>query len=193
MTFPPFVNDSPVLPEEAITWNHIGSEVEAWAVRNFGQSPPFQPLLGLFEEIGEFYQAGAEVLSTKRHEMLVDAIGDQCVYALNLCAKVGIDFGRDVANTQVQTVTVRELLGVIGALSHAELKNNQGIRGMTYDQRRFQMRVALNVWFRWACNMCSALDLPRPIACTLRVWEEVKLRDWKKNPDGPPTGPAVSP
>jgi len=160
-----------------MTWDLLQKEVSAWAVRNFGDTPAWMPMLGLVEEVGEYL--AAEVVGNQA-EML-DAIGDQTIYVLNLCEKVGIKFG-DITGPP-QELDAKELLGVLGVGCQAILKNAQAIRGFTWDKRRERMLVCLSMWHRWVASECQnygmVVDLRQVVD---GVWAKVKLRDWVKNP-----------
>lgn len=166
-------------------WNILQNEINTWATKNFGQNPAWQPTLGVIEEVAEF-MAALEMQpcpDNARTSAIADALGDQCVYALNLCEKVGLNFGDDIAvDCQPQDLTERELIGVLGVMCRAILKNAQGIRAMDFQQRRENIRVALTVWFRWAEFQAGRYKTGDMWQVVSETWESVRKRDWTKNP-----------
>lgn len=175
-------------------WSILQQEVSLWALHNFGVQGAWQPMLGLTEEIGEFIaarvvygqQLAAGIGGILHHgpsvAALEDAIADQCIYALNLAQICGIHFEKNVSSELAEPLTDAELFGAIALASRAVLKHAQGIRGYGDAKRSVEVSVALALWFRWASHQTKEFDL-RPIMwSTSSVWEEVKRRDWKKNP-----------
>lgn len=76
------------------------------------------------------------------------------------------------------------ILGVIeevGELAHAYLKRAQGIRG-TQEQHTENMQDAVGDVVIFLMDFCTrhGFDLEEIIETT---WEEVKQRDWEKNPE----------
>lgn len=77
------------------------------------------------------------------------------------------------------------LLGVqeeVGELAHAFLKREQGIRG-TKQEHDEAIRDAVADIVIFLMDFCSAsgIDLEAQVAAT---WEQVRLRDWRKDPAG---------
>lgn len=73
-------------------------ELSDWATNNFPDSPPYHPLLGVGEEVGELFHAhlkreqrirGSEEV---HHAKAKDAIGDIVIYLLDYCRKMGYSF-----------------------------------------------------------------------------------------------------
>lgn len=79
------------------------------------------PLLGLVEEMGEFYEATS-------NEQEIDALGDIGIYLCDYVNREDLTFAKcfqeDVGVIEVP------LASAIGKLSHCVLKRFQGIRGM---------------------------------------------------------------
>lgn len=86
--------------------SRIQAENKEWAWRNFGDAeaiPPWQPLLGAVEEIGELAHA-----YLKRHqgirvnedhdEAIKDAIGDIVIYLMDFCNRQNLDLELCVIN-----------------------------------------------------------------------------------------------
>ena len=77
------------------------------------------------------------------------------------------------------------LLGVseeVGELCHAYLKRTQAIRNS--EDHDAKLRDAVGDLVIYLCDFCSCegIDLEDVVN---QVWQEVRRRDWKKNPDGP--------
>lgn len=151
-------------------------------------------MLGLTEEIGEFIaarvvygqQLAAGIGGILHHgpsvAALEDAIADQCIYALNLAQICGIHFEKNISSELAEPLIDAELFGAIALASRAVLKHAQGIRGYGDAKRSVEVSVALALWFRWASYQTKEFDLRPILWSTSSVWEEVKRRDWKKNP-----------
>ncbi len=168
-------------------WDNLQSETAAWASKNFGANPPWQPMMGLVEEVGEFMSvderptliSNASYLRAER----IDALGDQAIYVLNLCEKVGMNFSGTISGDPPADLTDRELVGALALGCHAVLKNSQGIRGMTVERMRDQLRIALGLWFGWAQEQTRDYGLPDMLTITKGVWEQVRKRNWVQDPE----------
>ena len=170
-----------------MNWEELQKDISNWALANFGQQDAWQPMLGLGEEIGEYMAARHNRSNRGNEDMgaeMRDAIADQAIYVLNLCEICGINFA-DIAVISVEPhhISDGELLGVLGLCNRAVLKNFQGIRGYTYNQRRDHLQVSLTVWYRWALHQVSYYKLGEVLAIVQAVWAEVRKRNWKKNPE----------
>lgn len=161
-------------------WDELQSDVVAWATKNFGDNPIWQPMLGLVEEVGEYFVA---INNGGSRSEMEDALGDQCVYALNLCEKAGISFSEDIATKEDRKyIKPDELLVALALSSRAILKNAQGIRNFTWETRRDYLRLHLGFWYQWACWEAISHSMPSLLTITRQVWAEVRKRDWVKNP-----------
>ncbi len=162
-----------------MTWAKLQREVSDWAARNFGENPPELLMLGIIEEIAEFFDP-----ANLSRESLCDALGDQAIYALNLCDKVGLDFAKDIANdlNQPQHFHERQMLGFLGLGCRAILKHAQGIRGMDSDARRAHLNMTVALWFRWAQGVAETYALPPMLDIVEDTWAKVQKRDWRKRP-----------
>lgn len=166
-------------------WDKLQVDIAVWATHNFGDNPAWQPMLGLIEEIGEFYaaeeNAGNSLTHSQRKLQMEDAIGDQTVYALNLASKVGLNFYTDVIyDNYPQSLTAKELLGCLGLACHAVLKNAQGIRNMTNDHRKDKLKICLSMWYRWACSQVSRYQMGPIGKIVETTWQAVSQRNWAK-------------
>lgn len=172
------------------TWPQLQQEVTAWAFRNFGAQAAWQPMLGLIEEVGEFLAHRENPMfdtsGRSAHNLpeMEDALADQAIYALNLCDICGIKFGPDIVLFHSpEFLSDAQLLGALAAACHAVLKEAQGIRGYDRTKRREEVGVALALWYRWASAQHLTFRLRPLLDCTTIVWEQVRKRDWAKNPD----------
>ncbi len=82
-------------------------EQAAWAERNFGKTPSWQPLLGAVEELGELAHAHLKTAQKIRTEenhgaKKIDAIGDIVIYLVDYCTREGIDMEAAIAATWAQ-------------------------------------------------------------------------------------------
>jgi len=72
-------------------------EVAEWGDRNFPKSTPYQPLLGLAEEVGELSHAhlkgeqGLRHTPLEIHRMKKDAVGDILIFLAHYCHKNNFD------------------------------------------------------------------------------------------------------
>jgi len=170
-------------------WQELQAEIAAWALHNFGVQGAWQPQLGLIEEVGEFLavvtSADLNLASiARRRDDMADALGDQCIYALNLAHIAGVAFREQVAtdSNQSQLLTGHELLGALALGCHAVLKHAQGIRGMDDTRRADHLVISLGMWYRWAQAQCDTFGLPPLLDITNGIWAEVRRRDWRRNP-----------
>ena len=76
----------------------VVNEVWVWARYNFGSNvPPYQPLLGAVEELGELAHAqlkGEQVIRqyAESTDQKIDAIGDIVIYLIDYCNRSGLSF-----------------------------------------------------------------------------------------------------
>jgi len=88
-----------------MTLDQLQSEVEEWTAKNFPNTKPYQPLLGVQEEVGELSHAHLKMEqsirgTTEQHENAKrDAIGDIVIYLADYCNKNRINFQQAVALT----------------------------------------------------------------------------------------------
>ena len=88
----------------SIQLRHLQREAKDWQTKNFKKQKPYQPLLGIVEEVGELAHAhlkqeqgirkGEDFLGQK-----VDAIGDVIVFLAHYCNLSGIDLENAVYYT----------------------------------------------------------------------------------------------
>ena len=77
----------------------IQKEQEEWAGRNFPNRKLHQPILGATEEVGELAHAylkmeqGIRGTKAEHEAAMKDAVGDCCIFLMDLCNQMGWDFG----------------------------------------------------------------------------------------------------
>lgn len=171
------------------------AEVGAWSRRNFGGNdvnPPHRSLLGIVEELGELTWA---VENDTAFEDMADAMGDAMVYAADYCDRNGLDLQRIVGSfaalkefglaSEVVSCAgsldgcFRSLLVHVGELSHAHLKQEQGIRTNENHAARSKAALRRIVELIATVAVLKGIDFEEAVAST---WERVSKRDWKANP-----------
>lgn len=76
----------------------IQREQNSWSKKNFGNSPPYRPVLGVCEEAGELahhqlkMEQGIRGSRAEHLSGMYDSIGDIAVYLLQVCNNHGWDF-----------------------------------------------------------------------------------------------------
>jgi NTP pyrophosphatase (non-canonical NTP hydrolase) len=73
-----------------------------WQKHNFPDGKPYQPLLGVSEEVGELAHAHLkheQGIRDVKQEDKDDAVGDIIIYLADYCNKNGIDMQRTVIKT----------------------------------------------------------------------------------------------
>ena len=88
-----------------VSLKQLQRESKEWQLRNFGEHPGWQPLMGAVEELGELAHAHLKneqgIRGTRDEHKLakVDAIGDIIIYLADYCNQEGIDFEQAVSET----------------------------------------------------------------------------------------------
>jgi NTP pyrophosphatase (non-canonical NTP hydrolase) len=79
-----------------------------WLAHNFPDQKPYQPLLGLAEEVGELAHAHLKAEQNIREaadcmieprELMVDAVGDIFIYLMSYCNSNGLDLELCIEDT----------------------------------------------------------------------------------------------
>lgn len=85
----------------------LQKQQKKWAIKNFGEIPSWQPLIGVVEEIGElahsYLKRAQGIRNNEDHNAGIrDAIGDIVVYLADFCNREGIDFEETVRDVWVK-------------------------------------------------------------------------------------------
>lgn len=87
------------------TIKKLQAEIDAWATKNFGKRLPYQPLLGIQEEVGELSHSflkkeqGIRGTAEEHDAGIYDAVGDIFIYLCDFCNCNGIDLSECVEQT----------------------------------------------------------------------------------------------
>ena len=168
----------------------VQDEQATWSWENFGEQPDVNPLLGIGEELGEFYEA------TKSKDKL-DALCDVAIYSMdyatrrrwNLAHLVEAHSPLIADNPTVQAMAISDcpLMVALGRLNHAHLKEAQGIRGDASVHQTAAKEALAAIFLECAAEFyvlpqASKLSFVEAISI---VWSRVvEKRNWKKNPGG---------
>ncbi len=164
-----------------MNWDQFQCEVYEWSVDNFGDQSYINPLLGIIEEIGEYW----ETYENGDVEDRKDAIADCLVFMADFTARKEIKMSlviqcADEWNSQSFASASVQSIILVGRLCHYVLKDNQGIRsdGVTQDHLITCLGDVVHY-----CKSRSSLVLYDELLeqIVLPVWNKVKKRDWKKN------------
>jgi NTP pyrophosphatase (non-canonical NTP hydrolase) len=174
-------------------WDAFQDENARWATANFPGAigHPEQPMVGIFEELGEL----AEAIELKDRDKAVDATADVAIYAIDFCNKLSISAAEvfaeaaasaaadDVDEEQESSVFSR-LMALVGRLSHHWLKKEQRIR--RNEDHDLGARKALVGILAIAWDVHD--EVRHEPTCTYPetiwgVWQRiVSKRDWAKYP-----------
>lgn len=147
-----------------ITLERLQTEVSEWSHRNFPGNKPHHPLLGIVEEFGELAISGTL-------ESSEDAIADAAIYLADYCGRNNVQLRDDPDAINPYAVA---------ALCHYHLKGEQGIRYTPEHVERFRQQSVNEV-----VKLLKLQASQRGIdfyAAVDKVWQNVKQRDWQKNP-----------
>lgn len=166
----------------------IQDEQVSWQQHNFPDRPSWVPLMGVGEELGELIDA---VLPLDIH----DAIGDTVIYLADYCTSQNINLSStylsifDHKNTDSPLHSSRKLYFIspdkaiwiaYSQLCHAHIKEFQQIR-LTENHVATRIKAIMSIMYQLD-NIAIILGWTlEDIVFT--VWERVKTRDWKKNPN----------
>ena len=82
--------------------NELQSAAMRWATKNFPNAKPYQPLLGIAEEVGELCHAHLKAeqgIRNATYEDKVDAVGDIVIFMLHYCNLNNIDLETAIKDT----------------------------------------------------------------------------------------------
>lgn len=184
-------------PTEVTDLIAFQEEHRAWSLRNFGATPPYYPLLGVIEELGELSEAGAlledlpsdDPAVAQAQADLVDAVGDIAIYICDVCNKRLWSF-EELWNERVALYEAvpakykRTCSATQGRLAHHQLKGDQNIRGGTEHQAA-ELRKLLGVVLYQLEDGLDDQQLTDVTVLSILAdtWGRVSKRDWVKNPN----------
>jgi len=162
-----------------LTFDEFQEEVHTWSLQNFGEQPSLNPLLGVIEEIGEYY-------SSDSLEDKMDSVADAMIYIADFAARRGMSLDLIVKRIgscgPLSSPHSRDECCIIdiGNLCHSVLKLEQGIRvDENHDEALLVSLARIIDWCRWSGGGGPmGLFL---VTVVLPVWDKVKQRDWKAN------------
>lgn len=169
------------------TLSEIQKDHLEWSTRNFGlDRHPYQALLGMIEEWGEFIQ---EKTHLRRREYLEDALADFMVFLIDFCNLLDLNLEEDLdlkmsdlqrqseANSHLFNTSrlVEKMQIHLGLLSHSILKLDQGIRQQEDHQRQINKSLTILVRNVWLLSGKLWIDLEQTLN---DVWNRVRQRDW---------------
>lgn len=180
--------DGPDVPSSA--GEALQVRLARWQNREFGPTPDERIALGIAEEVGEL----AESLEEHNTDKALDAVADICVYAMNLCTAVRLDFwsiadctgaptlGSPASDTSFMLYVIRATAAQ-GRIGHAILKASQGIRGMS-DPEKMRRAVATGMQMLLSQMHCVCVHFGTSLWTQVSATaEDVMKRTWKRNPD----------
>ena len=157
------------------TLQEIQSELKVWTEYNFDKQTPEIPILGMIEELGELSHAILkEKQGIRQSDFLADkkdAIADLTIYALNYLNAIDSNYERKIPKTFL--TNVESLQSISYYISTLDIELNT-IEVFT-DSDNCNYIICL---IEGLCNINSIGFL----TTVNEVWEQVKLRDWKKYP-----------
>jgi hypothetical protein len=186
-------------PKEDLRLKTLQTELAAWTLHNFGITCPERMVLGIAEEIQEFFDA-REYAWDISHGELEDSLVDIVMFTCNLCNSCHLSFQTHWNNSLLDDVKVNDVnyerksfMVILGRLSHHTLKLQQCIRG---DNELHMDKIIDNIENLLRLTRCAYnVHFGRPeeyvrvglspkeydfTSAILRVWSRVKTRDWRK-------------
>lgn len=174
-------------------WRRLQTEHATWAFRNFGVRAHHQPLLGMVEELGELNDAlgstinledGTETGAHRYREGIIDAMADTIIFMMDFCTGHQWSLQDLLDNRALRDLDATELsrgyLSLVGALCHAQLKQEQGIRGSAAEHNAKMQLLVVRIFTK-----IERMALRHNInlaAETAIIWDTVvSKRDFTKN------------
>ena len=159
------------------TLQEIQSELKVWTEYNFGHRTPEISILGMIEELGELSHAILkEKQGIRQSDFLADkkdAIADLTIYVLDYLNSINKNYSE---NSQFGNADLIESLQNISNLISDLTIDLNNERYIHYSYL-VTNTIILNI-----LDICKTLDIDF-ITTVNEVWEQVKLRDWKKYPN----------
>ncbi len=88
-----------------MNFKKIQKEQDVWSRKNFGNKKVYQPILGAAEEVGELAHAylkmeqGIRGTRQEHEAKMKDAVGDTCVFLMDLCNQMGWQLDEIIEST----------------------------------------------------------------------------------------------
>jgi hypothetical protein len=160
-------------------YRQLQEESRAWVAHNFPNRHPLEPVLGLIEECGEFYDHADPADEA-------DALADITIFAADACNGYALDLDSIIeeafARPYAGLIGTKALLSTLGKIAHHALKDKQSIRG-THAEHVAAIRAHLVDLFTFVRAQATtrAIVLSPLVEST---WKKVvQKRDWR-----PPVG-----
>lgn len=169
--------------EKLKTLQQIQFELNSWTVYNFGQQDSSIPIMGMIEELGELTHATLKQIQGIRKrdyiEAKKDAVSDLVIYLLNYF------------NTKQINIDKTSILDIEFPKSYGEYKCiiyiNKHISNIaTFNETKagsYQIQIGTIERLLAIINHYCKLNNFDLLTTVNEVWEQVKLRDWKKYPN----------
>lgn len=156
------------------TLTRIQIEHRYWSERNFGIAEPWQPLLGIVEEFGEWWESQGTAEATGPNNLTLDAVADMAIFSIHYCSTMGWRV-EEIWELRETKESPCFLDGIIGRLAHHHLKLSQNIRG-TVEEHRHQLQTWLSTLFHELSYFVGGDEVF--FALVSDTWDAVKQRDW---------------
>ena len=158
-------------------FGNIQAEQKEWSVRNFGaHDHKYRPLLGVIEELGEFYEA--TTMGAK--DAALDAVGDVVVYMCDVCNQWGWDLNALYEARLITSNADWPIARIQGKLAHHQLKYDQNIRkGEHHESQLLTLMKMVLYRLDESCEFMN-VELTEVVQS---VWDQVRQRSWVENPD----------
>jgi NTP pyrophosphatase (non-canonical NTP hydrolase) len=159
----------------------LQQEVYAWSSRNFPNATTEDPMVGMFEELGELAHAylktkqGIRGTKEEHHAAMCDAVADLIVFFLDYSVRAGIKLYEQQnyfkAGADVYAGTIPSIGMFLGNLASSHIYSKEC------------QVSAFNVYMFLHCigQFCRNHDIDLELEL-YKTWQEVKQRDWLKFP-----------
>lgn len=173
--------------DEVNVLSRIQEEVGAWSVRNFPKNTPYEPLLGMGEELGEIKHAVLKqkqgirgVTPAEAAAAVADGLSDLLIFALDYASrrKYTMRHPRILSELKRDTEPVAtfgvlaQVLGDLEAFYDGYVTDSGPCSFTDTAEATYLGEVVLSA-FR--CMRARGLD---PIPTLQTTWDVVKQRDW---------------
>lgn len=152
--------------------NELQEEQVPWMQHNFPGRSSLCPALGMVEELGELDDA----ISVGDRHLIEDAIADVTIFMADYCTSIGIKIGDVFRSANNKAGSFRSVMSFVGSFAHVALKHEQGIRKIT--KQMLEDNLAYIMLHVVKTSGGYGFDL---VKTTVKIWEKVRTRDWKKN------------